>query len=200
MAGMTGVFGGTFDPPHIGHIILAEEARIFLRLEKVLWVPTGKPPHKQDRQISPIEDRLDLVRAAIKGYSGFALSRADVDRPGPHYSVDTMKWLRERHPGVRYAFLMGSDSLVDLDQWEAPAKLLASCDLLGVWHRPDVQLDLVALEEQLPGVTAKLRFVDSAFIRISAREIRRRVQAGIPFRHLIPRSVNWLIDEKRLYR
>jgi nicotinate-nucleotide adenylyltransferase len=199
MAGMIGVFGGTFDPPHVGHIILAEEARIFLGLEKVLWVPTGAPPHKLDRQISPIEDRLDLVRSAIRGYPEFSLSRADVDRPGPHYSVDTMKWLRERNPGDSFVFLMGSDSLVNLTEWKSPGELLALCDVLGVWHRPDVDLDLPALEGRLPGVTEKTRFIDTAFIRISAREIRRRVREGIPYRHLVPASVNRLIHEKGLF-
>lgn len=199
MAGMIGVFGGTFDPPHVGHIILAEEARIFLGLQRVLWVPTGVPPHKLERQISPIEDRLDLVRSAIRGYHGFSVSRADVDRPGPHYSVDTMKWLRTRNPDGRFAFLMGSDSLVELSEWKSPGELLASCDLLGVWYRPDVDLDLAALEGRLPGVTEKARFVDTAFIRISAREIRRRVREGIPYRHLVPASVDRLIRQKGLY-
>lgn len=196
---MIGVFGGTFDPPHIGHIILAEEGRISLELEKVLWVPTGTPPHKEDRVISPIKDRLDMVRAAMQGFSGFELSLVDVERPGPHYSLGTMRWLRDRNPEERYVFLMGSDSLVDLPSWRSPQELLALCDLIGVWHRPDVELDMAALEASLPGLHEKVRFIETAFIRISAREIRHRVREGIPYQHLVPSVVNELIVERGLY-
>jgi nicotinate-nucleotide adenylyltransferase len=199
MARLIGVFGGTFDPPHIGHIILAEEGRIFLDLEKVLWVPTGVPPHKEGREISPIAHRLDMVRTAIRGYAGFELSLADVQRPGPHYSVGTLRWLQERHPQERYVFMMGSDSLADLPSWRSPRELVAGCEMLGIWHRPDVQLDMPSLEEKIPGIREKVRFIETAFIRISAREIRRRVRAGIPYQHLIQPAVRELIIRKGLY-
>jgi nicotinate-nucleotide adenylyltransferase len=199
MAGLIGVFGGTFDPPHLGHLILAEEGRAVLGLEKVLWVVTESPPHKPDTPRSPLEIRLRMVQAAIAGNAAFEISRADIDRPPPHYAVGTIAWLGERMPGARFAYLIGSDSLRDLPTWHDPAGFLAVCDTLGVMRRPGAEIDLPALESQLPGLLGKLRFFDTPLITISGRDIRDRVRRGAPYRYFVPLAVADIIYEERLY-
>lgn len=200
MAGLIGVFGGTFDPPHIGHLVLALEAQWTLSLERVLWVVTAQPPHKPDAPISPVEIREEMVRTAIAGIPVFALSRADIDRPGPHYAVDTMRWLSRRHPGTRWAYLIGADSLRDLPTWHMPEALLQAVDVLGVMRRPEVNLDLDALEAQLPGLGQKARFFEAPLIGVSASDIRRRVREGKPYRFLVPPGVPEIVEKHHLYR
>ena len=124
MAGLTGVFGGTFDPPHLGHLILAEAGRHALGLDKVLWVVTGQQPLKHDVR-TPIEIRLELVQAAIAGNPAFEASRADIDRPGPHYSVGTLAWLRARMPAATFAYLMGEELAARSSQVARTASLRA---------------------------------------------------------------------------
>jgi nicotinate-nucleotide adenylyltransferase len=199
MAGLIGVFGGTFDPPHLGHRILADEARHELGLERVLWVLTAQPPHKPDAPLSPAEIRAEMVEAAIGGDSHFELSRADLDRAGPHYAVGTMAWLNERYPAGRWAYLMGSDSLRDLPTWHEPERLLRMCEVLGVMRRTDSQVILSEVEAQLPGVTASVRWIDAPLIDLSSKEIRRRVGRGEPYRYWVPEGVADVIDRHGLY-
>jgi len=181
MAGLIGVFGGTFDPPHYGHLNLATSASIALGLEKVLWVVTALPPHKPGVPITPLAARVAMVEATIGEDPRFELSKADIDRPGPHFALDTMRWLKERDPGGDFLYLMGEDSLRDLPTWHEPQRFLEVCEALGVMRRPEVEVDLDALERIL-------------------REIRRRVRDGEAFRHLVPRAVADIIDQSRLYR
>ncbi len=200
MGGLIGVFGGTFDPPHYGHLILAEEARAALGLEAVYWVLTPKPPHKPGWPISPLEVRLMMVQAAIADNPAFQLSRADIDRPPPHYALGTMEWLRSHEPGHRFAYLIGSDSLHDLPTWHRPGDFLAHCDLLGVMRRPGVALDMQALETSLPGLGAKVRFFETPLIEISGHDIRQRVRQNRPFRYFVPPGVRQIIEAQGLYR
>jgi nicotinate-nucleotide adenylyltransferase len=200
MAGLVGVFGGTFDPPHLGHLILADEGRGALGLEKVLWVVTGVPPHKPDSPRSPLDLRLRMVQAAISGNPGFEISRADIDRPAPHYAVGTLAWLRQRMPEARFIYLIGSDSLRDLATWHTPREFLAACEALGVMRRPGVSVDLPTLEAQIPGLEAKMRAFDAPLVAISGHDIRERVRRGAPYRYLVPPAVAEIIHEERLYR
>jgi nicotinate-nucleotide adenylyltransferase len=200
MAGLIGVFGGTFDPPHLAHRILADEARHQLGLDRVLWVLTGQPPHKPDVPISPAEIRAEMVQAAIGGDPHFELSRADMDRPGPHYAVDTIAWLRLRAPESRWAYLMGGDSLRDLSEWRDPQTLLQVCEVLGVMARPESDVRWAGLESRLPGLTAKVRWIAAPLVDLSSKEIRRRVAAGEPFRYWVPEGVADIIVRRGLYR
>jgi nicotinate-nucleotide adenylyltransferase len=200
MDGLIAVFGGTFDPPHIGHMILADEARSALGAQRVLWVVTGTPPHKPPAPRTPVETRLRMVEAAIGGNPDFEISRADIDRPPPHYAVGTMRWLRERLPGARFVYLIGSDSLRDLPTWYTPGEFLGQCDWLGVMRRPGADPDLAPLEAQIPGLRAKLRFFEAPLVGISGHDIRDRVSRGAPYRYLVPSAVARIIDEERLYR
>lgn len=200
MVGLIGVFGGTFDPPHHGHLNLADSGRTALGLAKVLWVVTAQPPHKPDVPITPLALRMAMVEATIGEDPLFELSRADIDRPGPHYALDTMRWLKECDPEGDFLYLMGADSLRDLPTWYEPQRFLEACEVLGVMQRPDVEVDLDALEGILPGIRAKVRFFDAPLIACSSRDIRRRVRDGEAFHHLVPPAVAEIIDQSGLYR
>ncbi len=194
-----GVFGGTFDPPHNGHLALAEAARQELRLDRVLWVLTPVPPHKTDRRITPLDDRLAMLEAALANHPEFILSHVDIVRPPPHYAVDTMRLLRAQFPGAWLIYLMGGDSLRDLPQWHAPRDFVAACDALGVMRRPGARFDLAALEKALPGIAEKIRLVEAPLIKISASEIRRRLRAGEAVDAVLPPAVIEIITRRRLY-
>jgi nicotinate-nucleotide adenylyltransferase len=195
-----GVFGGTFDPPHVGHLILAAEARDQLGLERVLWVVTPNPPHKTGRQISPLEIRLELVHAALGNDPQFKISRVEIDRPAPHYSFETVQILTRQNPGAGLFYLMGGDSLHDLPAWKRPADLVAALAGIGVMRRPQDFVDLPGLERELPGVTAKVHFVDAPLLEISSTSIRERIAEGRHYRYFLPPAVWELIEEKGLYR
>jgi nicotinate-nucleotide adenylyltransferase len=195
-----GIFGGTFDPPHLGHLALANQARAQLHLDRLLWMLTPDPPHKQDQSITPLEHRLAMVRLAIADQPGFELSTIEIDRPGPHYALDTVRIVAQHNPEAELVYLMGGDSLHDLPKWHRPADLVAALGCIGVMRRPGDAVDLAALEKLLPGLTAKVRFVDAPLLDIAAHEIRSRIAAGQPFRSFLPAGVYDYIIGHNLYR
>jgi nicotinate-nucleotide adenylyltransferase len=195
-----GIFGGTFDPPHIGHLILAEEAYHQLNLERLLWVLTPDPPHKLDKSITPLQHRLDMLVTAISGNPHFELSTVEMDRPGPHYAVDTVRILSEQHLEVEWVYLMGGDSLRDLHTWRNPKLLVDRLAALGVMVRPGVEIDLDELDQKIPGARAKVKFIRAPLIDISASEIRQRAANGFPIRYLVPQDVFQIIIERGLYK
>jgi nicotinate-nucleotide adenylyltransferase len=193
-----GVLGGTFDPPHLGHLILAECALDALHLEAVLFVPAAEPPHKNGSTITPIDHRLVMVEAAIAGNPRFALSRVDLDRPGPHYTVDMLKILRQAYPETELYFLMGGDSLYDLLTWRDPAGIIAQAHL-GVARRSDTPLDLTDLAIRLPGIIKRVATIQAPVIGISATLLRKRIQNGASIRYQVPLEVESYIVENGLY-
>ncbi len=195
-----GVFGGTFDPPHLGHLILAAEAQFQLRLDQVWFVLTPTPPHKLGFQITPVDIRLNLLRAALKDSPGFSISRVEIDRPPPHFAADTVRLLKSQLPQDEIIYLLGGDSLHDLPTWYNPQEFVAHCDLLGVMRRPGDAVDLQRIEAQLPGITAKVRFIDAPLIEVSSSKIRARVAARRPYRYFLPPQVVELIEAQGLYR
>lgn len=195
-----GVIGGTFDPPHVGHLILAEFARSELNLSEVVFVPAAQPPHKLDRKILPIEHRLAMVRLAIATNPHFALSKIDIERPGPNYTVETLSLLRERWgETVEIFFIMGLDSLVELPTWHQPTRLIQLCRL-AVMARPGYQVDMAALERAVPGLSERLIFIPAPLIGISSTNIKERVSRGETITYLVPRAVEAYIHDHRLYR
>jgi nicotinate-nucleotide adenylyltransferase len=200
MAQRVGVFGGTFDPPHLGHLILASEAFAQLHLDQLLWVLTAVPPHKLGVPISPLEDRLSMLSLAIQDEPAFELSRVDIERPGPHYTLDTLRLLMPHLPNAKMILLMGGDSLRDLPAWHEPEELVAQCEEIGVMRRPHDSVDLSALEGRLPGIRGKIRFVEAPLLEIASHEIRERVRTGQPFRYFLPPAVYSHIVERGLYR
>jgi nicotinate-nucleotide adenylyltransferase len=195
-----GIFGGTFDPPHLGHQILAAEAYAQLGLDRLLWVLTPDPPHKQGQSITPLKHRLAMVRLAIDADTQFELSSVEIDRPGPQYVVDTVKIIAEQNPGANLIYLMGGDSLRNLPLWHRPADFVAACHAIGVMRRPGDVIDLQALENRFPGLTVKVRFVQAPLLDIAAHEIRTRVAGGSPFRYFLPPRVYRYIVKHKLYR
>ena len=194
-----GVLGGTFDPPHIGHLVLAAEALDQLKLDRLLWVLTPDPPHKRHRQITPVEIRLELVRAALAGNPVLELSRVDLDRPSPHYAADTVRLLGQAYPGWALFYLMGGDSLRDLPLWHAPQAFLDGCHGLGVMRRPGVPADLSDIEARLPGVTARVHWIEAPLVEISSSDIRQRIAQGRPYRYFLPAPVFRLVQKYHLY-
>jgi len=194
-----GIFGGTFDPPHVGHLALASAARLQLGLDRLLWMLTPDPPHKLHQTIAPIAHRLAMVELALAGHPEFELSRLELDRPGPHYALDTVRLVQEQNSDSEIIYLMGSDSLRDLPSWYRPSDLVSALRYIGVMRRPDSDYDLPALEQILPGITAKVRFVDAPLVDISASEIRALAAAGKPFREFVTADVYDYIIEHGLY-
>jgi nicotinate-nucleotide adenylyltransferase len=194
-----GIFGGTFDPPHLGHLILAAEAVQQMRLEKVLWVLTPDPPHKLGHEIRPWNQRLKLVQAAISENTTFEISRVDIDRPGPHYAVDTLDLLAQNNPGIELFYLMGGDSLRDLPTWYRPVDFLKACGGLGVMRRPSSKTDLSALEGLLPGISQRVQFIQAPLIEVSSTDIRERIDSGRTYRYFLPQPVYQIITESCMY-
>ncbi len=194
-----GIFGGSFDPPHLGHLILAAEALYALQLTRLFWVLTPDPPHKRQQYLSPVSTRLALLKAAIDDNSDFQLSRVDLDRPGPHYTLETVNILRRENPDAQLFYLIGGDSLHDFPNWHEPEKLLNALDGLGVMRRPgdEVQLDL--LEDQLKGISEKIVFIDAPLLEIASSEIRKRITQKRPYRYYLPEAVYRLIVDKEYY-
>jgi nicotinate-nucleotide adenylyltransferase len=190
-----GIFGGTFDPPHIGHLILAAEARDQLDLDCTIWILTPEPPHKQGKEISSLSHRLNMVELAIAEDEGFSLSRVDIDRPGPHYAVDTAHILRGSFVDKELIYLMGGDSLEDLPHWYKAKEFLSVMDGIGVMRRPGDDIDISELFSALPGLKEKLNFVTAPLLEISAEQIRRRASQKRAFRYyLLPRIYDYICD------
>lgn len=195
-----GVIGGTFDPVHNAHLAIAEEARMRLSLEEVVFIPTGQPWLKADKPVSPGEQRLEMVRLAISSNPFFRASSVELDRPGPTYSVDTLEALQQDwDPWPEIYFILGMDAFLTLPQWKEPARLLELC-IPVVFTRPDQPpLALDDLVNQLPGLKEKLQIVEGPQIGVSGTDIRRRVAAGTSTRHLVPLAVEQFIVQHGLY-
>jgi nicotinate-nucleotide adenylyltransferase len=192
-----GVFGGTFDPPHMAHLILAEEAHFQLDLERILWVLTPVSPMKPGVQISPWKQRFELLEAALVDNPKFEISQVEIDRPAPHYAFETLRILGERYPADDIVFLMGGDSLRDLPQWEKPEELLSNCKEIGVMRRPGVEINMPELERMIPCLSLKVKWVEAPLLEISGSLIRKRLRLGEPVRYFLPDGVYKIIKSKK---
>jgi nicotinate-nucleotide adenylyltransferase len=200
MSARIGIFGGTFDPPHLGHLILASEARFQLRLSRMIWVLTAVPPHKMKNAISPLKDRAEMLRLAVQDEPGFETSTVDIERPGPHYTVDTVHLLSAQNPDSEMVLVMGEDALHDLPRWHRPLDLIAACSEIGVMRRPGDLMDCSALERGLPGISKKVRFVDAPLLEIASHQIRERARRNLPFKYYVPAAVHEYILGHKLYQ
>jgi nicotinate-nucleotide adenylyltransferase len=194
-----GVLGGTFDPIHIGHLIIAEEARVKLGLSKVLFVPAGQPWLKQDRDITAAVHRIEMVRRAIADNPYFELSTLEVERSGPSYTVDTLTMLR-KELGSRASlfFILGRDTFAELPLWKEPQKVIQLCRLV-VPPRLGSR-DLKHSEKVIPGMLDRVIQLAMPVIGISSSEIRRRIAQGLSIRYLVPPEVEKYITEHRVYQ
>ncbi len=192
-----GFFGGTFDPIHHGHLILASYASSGASLDRLLFAPAADPPHK-DRRVSPVSERIEMLLRAIDPDPRFEMTTVDLDRQGPHYSADTLAILANEYPDAELFFLMGSDSYRDLPHWHQPLQLFEHADLL-VGLRPKSDFDENELARLLPPTRTQTSFVDIPLIEISSTEVRHRVSEHLPIDYLVPRSVQSYIEANGLY-
>jgi nicotinate-nucleotide adenylyltransferase len=195
-----GVFGGTFDPIHYGHMAVAREIQATLDLAKMIFVPAGQPWLKADLPVTAAKHRVEMVRLAIARRKAFELSTIEADRPGLSYSVDTIETLqRQLGRDADFFFLLGSDALKDIPKWKDPQRLIQLCHLV-TFARPGFRLpELGPLEKAVPGVTQRVLVVEVPQVDISATDIRFRVSEGKSIRRQVPRAVERYILEHGLY-
>lgn len=183
-----GIFGGTFDPPHIGHLVVAQEVHFRLGLDRVLWVPAAFPPHKRDLDITPGALRLAMVRAAVGDDERFEASDIELRRDGPSYTVDTLRELRERHPDEELFLIVGADQLAELGTWKEPEEIRRLATVVGL-----------ARAGERPPAREDVSIVEVPRIDVSSTEIRRRVAVGDPVSYLIIRGAEDIIRREGLY-
>ena len=193
-----GVFGGTFDPIHMGHLIVAEDARAALELDKVLFIPAGQPWFKSYRQITEAHHRLAMVRLAVKDSPLFDVSDIEVERSGPSYTVDTLQELHELYSDAELIVILGLDALREIDRWHQPSRVFQMASVAGM-ARPGATLDPSVLHAAIPGASSRMRLLDSALIDISGTDIRRRASAGQSIRYRVPVAVERYIYDNGLY-
>ena len=193
-----GILGGTFDPPHYGHLTLAQAALTQLQLDQILFAPVGVQPLKQDQPASAPEHRARMIELAITDQPHFALSRTDLDRSGPHYTVDLLAIIQQQYPDAALWFILGEDSLSDLLLWRDPARLIQLARL-AVLRRPGCQPDWPTLDRELPDLRRRIDWIEHTAIDISASDIRQRVQHGLPLTGLTPEHVSAYVVAQRLY-
>jgi len=194
-----GIMGGTFDPIHLGHLVAAEEARVRFNLSGVVFVPNRLPPHKKGYEVTPAEQRYDMVRLATASNPAFETSRIELDRPGPSYTIDTLDALRrEVGADVPLFFITGADAVRELLTWRSPEELVQRCRLIAV-TRPGS--DLGRLAEALgPELMGAIEILDMPGLDVSSTELRRRAAAGASLRYLTPQPVVRYIEVYGLYR
>ena len=189
-----GVFGGTFNPPHLGHLIVAESARETLNLDKVFFIPCGSPPHKSSRSLIDSDRRMEMVTLAISGHRSFELSDLEIQRGGKSYTVDTLRVLTSLYPRSELYLLIGIDNLLDLHTWKEPEEIFALSEVVAI-NRPgfdpaDVRKDYLR----------RVTFLRSPNIDISSSEIRRKAKMGKSIRYLVPSAVEAYIAKHGAYR
>jgi nicotinate-nucleotide adenylyltransferase len=193
-----GLLGGTFNPPHLAHLVCAQEAYVGLELDRVLWIPVFEPPHKEVESDPGVEHRIALCQAAVGDDPRFEVSRIEADVPGRSYTVDTLRRLHESSPEDELTFIVGGDMAHALPTWHEPEAVLALATL-GVAEREGVRRNDIA--ERLSGLAGadRIRFFDMPRLDISSSMIRRRVAQGLPLRYLVPDAVASYIASQRLY-
>ena len=196
-----GLFGGTFDPPHLGHLVLAECARDRLRLDEVRFIPAGRPPHKPGARISGAQHRVAMARLAVRRNPAFTVSTLETRRGGPSFTIETLRVVAARSPGARLFLLMGGDSLEEFAGWREPEAILRLATL-AVAERPGAG----PARRQGVGPAARrgarrrVTWLDNAEIAVSSSLVRARVRAGRSIRYLVPEAVAAYIARHRLYR
>lgn len=183
-----GILGGTFDPPHCGHLVIANEVLDKLGLEEIWFMPNKEPPHKEKTELVSDEDRLKLIHLAIDDHPRFRLETIELDRTGPSYTYDTMKLLKERYPDVEFYFIIGADMIEYLPKWYKISELIRLVNFVGV-GRPCFEM-----ETPYPII-----YADVPEFAVSSSMIRERIKNGRTIRYLVPESVRRYIEEKKLY-
>jgi nicotinate-nucleotide adenylyltransferase len=195
-----GILGGTFDPIHVGHLAVAEEAREALALDRVLFVPAGQPPHKPPGSVAPVRDRVTMVELAIEGNAAFELSTVEVDRDGPSYSVDTVEALGSAFPGAALHLILSAETFAELPTWHEPDRLFAGARMAVVPREGYPAPDSAWFRRAFPGREDRVRFLEWPRLGLSSTALRARVAAGRSIRYLVPPAVEAYIADHQLYR
>ena len=194
-----GVLGGTFDPPHLGHLWLAESAKAQLNLDCVLFLPVGQPPHKQKAQYTNLSHRLVMTKLAIQDNLNFVLDKSDIERPLPHTTATLLPLIQNNHPNADLWLVIGADSLRDFPSWSRPRKIIEQCRL-AVLGRPGVTIDWDDLNTAVPGSKQATDFLAGPTMAISSTEIREWAAAGHSLRYLVYPAVAEYINEYQVYK
>jgi nicotinate-nucleotide adenylyltransferase len=191
--------GGTFDPIHYGHLIIAEESRRVFNLDKVIFVTAGQPPHKKDYQVSPAEHRYALAQIATATHPDFVCSRMEIERIGPSYSIDTIRQVRKDYSqSANIYFITGTDAIAEILTWHEHEQLTKICKLIAAM-RPGYNLD--KLKDRLPTeYLDQIIFLDVPGVHISSTELRKRIAEGNSIKYMVPEAVEIYIDKHKLYR
>lgn len=199
-----GVFGGTFDPVHLGHLILAEQCREQGRLDEVWFVPAGNPPHKQGQEVAPFDRRVEMIALATAGNPAFRIEPIEKEHDRPSFTADTLEALHRRHPDTELFLLIGSDSLADLPNWHDPVRVLQHATLLVMLRTttPLITTEYLQASLKMPAdMPLRLQSIAGPpLIDISSRDLRQRIADGRSIRYLTTRAVECYIQEKGLYR
>ncbi|MCX5996934.1 MAG: nicotinate-nucleotide adenylyltransferase [Chloroflexi bacterium] len=195
-----GIMGGTFDPIHVAHLIVAEEARTRLALDRVIFIPAGNPWMKSEHMVSGAEHRVAMVKLAISSNPAFSLSLIEVERPGPTYTVDTLEGLLgELGYDTQLFLLLGWDSVAELTAWKAPCRISRMATVVA-FPRPGFQApDIAKLEKSMPGIAERIMVLDEPYLGVSSTGIRQRVAGGQSVRYLVPDAVCEYINRHKLY-
>ena len=196
-----GIYGGSFDPIHLGHLLLAETCRETCSLDDVWFLPCANPPHKPEGSLTPGKQRVEMIELAIAGHPGFGVCRSELERSGPSFTVDTLRQLHRQYPAKELFFLMGADSLADLPLWREPQAILELAQIVAVnrGHRAPPDLDLLT-KELGSLVQDRIQLITMPAIDISATELRQRIQNHRSTRYRVPRAVEAYIAQQGLYR
>ncbi len=190
MSSRVGVFGGTFDPVHVGHLVVAQEVHDALNLDVVLWMPAALPPHRREEAVTAGEIRYEMIRAAVGDDARFEVSRLELDRPGPSFTVDTLEALREREPAAELFLVLGADQVTRLRGWRRPERILELATVVAVGRNGTTATSMDVPHE----------WVEIPRLDVSASSIRNRVAAGRPIRFLAPDPVCRIIEREALYQ
>ncbi|HLW67577.1 MAG TPA: nicotinate-nucleotide adenylyltransferase [Gemmataceae bacterium] len=198
-----GIFGGTFDPIHIGHLLLAEQCREQVPLDQVWFMVSAAPPHKRDREVTSFDKRVEMVHLAVAGNPAFQVSVMEKDRKGPSYTADTLAELHEQHPQTEFHWILGSDCLPDLPQWHEPRTVVSLAKLVVVTRPGWPAWSAEQLRSALhlaPDFPLRLQLVAAPLVDFASRDLRRRVSEGRSIRYFVPAAVQAYIQDKKLYR
>ena len=202
MTKRVGIFGGTFDPIHCAHLILAEHSWEQFQLDTILMMPCAVPPHKEDREITPAFHRSRMVQLAIEDNNHFKLSNFEIEREGVTHTADTVRLLKEEHPECEYFFILGADSLFYIDTWYHPDQILGQIPIIaavrGDADQEDLKKQIVSLKERYPA--SQIALLDTPHIEISSTMIRENIRQGKTIKYYVPKYVEKYIYQQKLYQ
>ena len=193
-----GIYGGIFNPPHLGHLVAAQEAHARLELDIVVWIPAGEPPHRKIEGDPGAEARFEMVELAISGDDRFRASRIELDREGPSYTIDTLRELHEHGPDDELFLILGGDQAAALPRWHEPEELLGLATIV-VFERASASRNAIVIRLSRLRGAERLRFLQMPRVDISSTMVRRRAGEGKPIRYLVPEKVANFIGAQSLY-